>query len=109
MAPIAALILALFVERLALDGAAAEQAALVLRKVGPRVDGAAVVPHQEIAELPDVLVDELAPLADRVELLQDRVALRGVEAFDARGHEPVDEQGAASGVGVLDEYRVAMV
>ena len=61
---------ALFVKWLAFDRAAAQQAALFLRKVGAGVDGAAVVPHQEVAELPDMFVDEFAPFADVVELLQ---------------------------------------
>src|SRR5229473_2497549 len=100
---------ALFVERLAFDGAAAKQPALVLGKIGAGVDRAAVVPHQEITELPDVLVDEVAPLADGVKLLQDRVALLGIDAFDARRHEPVDEQRPASGIGMRDEHGVAMV
>src|SRR5262245_1133160 len=104
MAPMVALL----VERLAFYSTAAKQPALVLWKVRPRVDRAAVIPHQEIAEPPDVLVDELAPLADRVKLLQGRVALRGVEAFDTRGHEPVDEQRPPPGTGMADEYRVTM-
>ena len=58
-------------QRLALDGAAAQQAALLLGKIGAGVDGAAVIPHQKIAELPDVLEDELAPLADLVKLVED--------------------------------------
>src|SRR5262245_62183700 len=64
-----------FVQRFAFDRAAAQQARLVLGKIGAGVDRATVVPHQEVAQLPDVLVDEFAPLADLVELLQDRVAL----------------------------------
>src|SRR5262245_20785655 len=69
----------LFVQRFAFDRAAAKQAWLVLGKVGAGVDGAAVVPHQEVAQLPDVLVDELAPFADVVELLQNRVALLNID------------------------------
>ena len=38
------------------------------------MDGAAIVPHQEIARPPHMLVDELPPLPDLVELLQDDVA-----------------------------------
>jgi hypothetical protein len=40
---------------------AAHQAALVWREIGAGVQGAAVVPHQNVADPPDVLVDE-APL-----------------------------------------------
>src|SRR6266545_4955766 len=100
---------ALLVQRLAFDGAAAKQATLLLRKVGAGVDRAAVVPHQEIAELPDVLEDEFASLADVVELFQDRIALLGAHALDARRHQPVDEQRLATGVGMRDENRVQVV
>ena len=36
----------------------------MLGEVGSCVDGAAIVPHQEVAQTPDVLVDELAAFAD---------------------------------------------
>src|SRR5712671_6972329 len=97
------------VQRFAFDGAAAKQATLFLRKVGSRVNRAAVVPHQEIAELPDVLEDEFAPLADVVELLEDRIALLGAHVLDARRHEPIDEQRLAAGIGMRDENRVEVV
>src|SRR5215467_3548455 len=61
-----------FPQRLTLNRAAAEKAAFVLRKVGPRMGRAAVVPHDEIAEPPDMFEDEFAPLADFVELIEDR-------------------------------------
>src|ERR1700693_361541 len=54
------------VQRLALDRAAAKQPALVVGEIGSCMDRTAVVPHQEIVELPDVLEDEFAPLADFV-------------------------------------------
>src|SRR5262245_31164493 len=96
----------LLVERAAFDGAAAKQAALLLREVGARVDRTAVVPHQAIGELPDVLEDELASLADVVELLQDGIALLGAQTLDARRHQPVDEQGLAAGAGMGGENRM---
>src|SRR5262245_51803391 len=49
----------LFVQRFAFDRAAAKQARFVLGEVGPGMDGATVVPHQKVAQLPDMLVDEL--------------------------------------------------
>src|SRR5258708_39916268 len=100
---------ALFAQWLAFDGATAQQPALFLRKVGAGVDRAAVVPHQEIAELPDVFEDELAPLADLVKLIEDGVALGLVHAFDPRRHQPVDEQRLAAGVGVRDEQRMVVM
>src|SRR5580704_13615406 len=92
-----------------LNGATTQQAALAFRKVGPGVDRASVVPHQEVAELPDVLENEFAPLADLVKLLQDHVAFVRFEPFDARSHEPVDEQRFAPGVRMRDEHRVVMM
>src|SRR5262245_16211485 len=53
-------------QRLTLHRAPAQQPPLLLRKVGARMDRAAIVPHQEIAELPHMLEDKLAPLADLV-------------------------------------------
>src|SRR5215813_1364065 len=99
----------LLVNRLALDGAAAQQAALLLREVRARMNGAPIVPHQEIAELPDMLVDVFAALADVIELAQNRIALVLTHALDARGHQPVDEQRLATSVGMRDEQRVVMV
>src|SRR5690242_20112624 len=100
---------ALFVQRLAFDRAAAQQPPLALGKVGAGMDGAAVVPHQKVAELPDMLEDELAPLAEGVELFQDRVALGGLGALDPRGHQPVDEQAAAAGLRMGDEDRMVVM
>src|SRR6266571_3974348 len=99
----------LLVNRLALDRAAAQQAALLLREVRTRMNGAAIVPHQEIAELPDMLVDVFAALTDVIELAQDRIALHLAHALDARRHQPVDEQRPAAGVRMRDEHRVVVV
>src|ERR1700675_1962710 len=97
------------VQRLAFDGATTQQTAFIFGKVGACMDGAAVVPHHEIAQLPDVLEDKFAAFADLVELVQYRGALRGVEALDARRHQPVDEQRLAAGIRMSDEHRVKMV
>src|SRR5947209_10927723 len=97
------------VQRFAFDGAAPKQATLLLGEVGAGVDGAAVVPHQEIAELPDVLEDELAPLADLVEPAEDFFALLRAHALDARRHQAVDEQRLAAAVGMRDENRMVGV
>ena len=42
-----------------LDGESAEQEALVAREIGLRVDGAAVVPHDQIARPPRMFVNEV--------------------------------------------------
>src|ERR1700722_11970406 len=78
-----------FDQWLAFDRAAPQQPVLLGRKPGPRVDGAAIVPHQDIAELPHMLVNELAPLAELVELFEDRVAFGAAHALDPRGHQTV--------------------
>src|SRR5262249_11452143 len=93
----------------ALDGAAAQEPPLLLRKVGAGVDGAAVVPHQKVAELPDVLEDEFTALTDFIKLVEDGVALLPAHALDAGRHQPVDEQGFATSVGMRDERRVVVV
>src|SRR5688572_17995070 len=81
----------------------------MFREVGPRVDRAAVVPHQKIARPPDMLIHEAAPLADLVKLLENRVALLRAEALDARRHQPVDEKAPPSRVRVCDEHRMVAV
>src|SRR5439155_17046712 len=100
---------ALFVKWLAFDGAAAKQPTLFLRKIGAGVNRAAVVPHQEIAELPDMFEDEFATLADVVELLQRRLALFVAHVLDTRRHQPVYEQCLATGIRMRDEDRMVMV
>ena len=99
----------LFVQRLAFDSAAAKQAALLLRKIGPGMDGAAVIPHQKITELPHVLKDEFAPLTDVIKLVEDRIALLGAHALDAGRHQPIDEQCLAAGIGMRHENRMGVV
>src|SRR5438552_3537740 len=106
---IPSLSLALFVQRLAFDSAAAKEPPFLFREIGARVNRAAVIPHQEIAALPDVLEDELAPLADLVELLQNGFALLLAHLLDACRHQAIDEQRFASGVGMGDEDRVIPV
>ena len=46
------------IKRLALNGAAAQSAALLAPPVGARVQAGEIVPHDEIADPPDVLVDD---------------------------------------------------
>ena len=75
-------------------------------KIGAGVDGAAIVPHEKIAELPDMLVDELGPLADFVELIEDGATFVCRHAFNARRHEAVDEQAFAASFRMRDEHRM---
>ncbi len=66
------------IQRLAFDGAAAQRARLLLRPIGARVQAGKIVPHQEVADAPFVIVDDLVVLRDREALLQDRLALGAV-------------------------------
>src|SRR6516162_4900196 len=99
----------LFEQRLALDGTAAQQPSFLFGKIRAGVNGAAIVPHQKVAELPDMLEDVVAPLADLVKLIEDRVALGLAHALDARRHQAVDEQRLSTGVGMSDEDRMIVV
>ena len=56
-----------------------------------------------------MLVDEFAPLADVVELIEDRGAFRRIEAFERGRHQAVDEQRLASGVRMRGEDRMIVV
>src|ERR1700676_3843122 len=58
------------VQRLALDGAAAQRPALFARPISAGVQAGEVVPHHEVARSPDVLVDDCRILGDREQLLQ---------------------------------------
>src|ERR1700733_6959535 len=81
----------------------------MLRKIGSRMDGAAVVPHEEIPEFPHMLENELPSLADLIECVEHCCALLGADALDARRHQAVDEQRLAASVRVRDEHRVIVM
>src|SRR5437870_8034408 len=57
----------------------------------------AVVPHDQVARLPVVLVPELRPDDVRAKLCEQRIALGLWQADDMRGMGLVDEQGLAAG------------
>src|ERR1700734_2050885 len=63
----------ILVQRPALDGATAQRAALFARPIGARVRAGEVVPHDEVAGPPDVLVDDRRILGDREQPLQQRL------------------------------------
>jgi hypothetical protein len=79
---------------------APQQAPLLVAEIGASVQGAAVVPHNKIADAPMVRVNELILLDVLEELVQQRPALRVVHALDSPGHQPIDVQRLAPGVGV---------
>src|SRR5215471_12877106 len=98
-----------FMQRFTLNRATTEKPALLLGEVGPRVDRAAIIPHHEVAQLPDMFEYEFAPLADFVKLVKNRSALFETHAFDAGRHQAVDEERLAPGVRVSDEDRMEMM
>src|SRR4029077_9373387 len=70
------------IKRLALDGAAAQGAALLARPVGARVQAGEIVPHDEVADPPDVLVVDCRALSDLEQPLQQSLALVARHPFD---------------------------
>src|SRR5262245_8390678 len=74
---------------LAEDGDAAQQAALGRREVGAGMQGAAIVPHQDVADAPDMFINELALLLVIEQRVQQLLALGRRQAFDGNGHQPV--------------------
>src|SRR5262245_40982900 len=85
---------------------AQHQAALVGWKIVARMRRATVVPQQEIADLPDMAVDELRLLGVIEQRFQQRVALLLWQAFDLAGHQPVDIDRLAAGLLMGAEHRM---
>src|SRR5215471_15272549 len=79
------------------NGHPPQQAALAGGEIGARMQGAAVVPHQDVARPPDMLVDELSLLLVLEELLQERVALLPRQAVDLARHQAVHVERLAPG------------
>src|SRR5205807_9686245 len=75
---------------LAEDGHAPQQAPLAGGKICARVQCATVVPHQDVAGAPDMLVDELRLLLVVEELLKDCVAFLPRQTFDLARHQAID-------------------
>src|SRR3954452_21817363 len=69
---------------------APQQAPLTGGKIRACVQRAAIVPHQDVAGPPDMLVDELRLLLVIEQLLQDRLAFLARQAFDLARHQTVD-------------------
>src|SRR2546428_45596 len=74
----------------ALHGRAQHQAALGRGEISACMRRAAIVPKEEIAEPPDVLVDELSSLRVIEDGIEQRPALLVRHVDDADGHEPID-------------------
>ena len=53
----------------------------MLRKIGPGMNGAAVIPHEEIAKPPLMLENELPLLADFIERIEHCGALLGTGKY----------------------------
>src|SRR5580704_17851133 len=99
----------ILVQRLALDGAAAQRSALFARPIGAGVQAREVVPHDEVARPPDVLVDDGRILGDREQPLQQRFAFIAVHAFDPHRILAGDVERLAAGAGIGDEDRLGAV
>src|SRR6516165_3806908 len=97
------------IKRLALDGAAAQGAALLARPVGARVQAGEIVPHDEVADPPDVLVDDCRVLGDLEQPLQQRLAFVARHTFDPHRVLAGDVQRLASGAWIGDENRLPAV
>src|SRR5262245_909142 len=68
--------------------------------------GAAIVPQQEIAEPPDVLVHELSSLRVIEHRVEQRCALLVRHALDADGHQSIDIDSLAASVLMGAEHGV---
>src|SRR6202035_2798092 len=78
------------------DGHAPQQAPLARGEIAARVQRATVVPHHDVADAPDMLVDEFLLLLVIKKLLQDRLALLARQAFDFPCHQAADIERPAS-------------
>src|SRR5262245_5359387 len=85
---------------------AQHQPALGGGKIGARVRRAAVVPQQQVALAPHVLVDELAPLAMVPQQVEQRIALLVRQAKDFHGHQAVHVGRLAPGILMGAEHRM---
>ena len=74
----------------ALDHMAAQQPPFSVAEIRTRVQCAAVIPQDEIADAPLVGVDELFLLHVVKELVEQRTAFSFVHSFDRKRHQPVD-------------------
>src|SRR2546425_11134278 len=72
------------------DGHATHQTPLVWAEIGSCMQRATVVPHQQVAGTPDVLVDEFASLLVVEQRSEQLVALRLGQPFDPHRHQAVD-------------------
>src|SRR5436189_3197501 len=82
---------------LALHGDAPQLAQMGGREIAARVQRAAVVPDDEVADLPAVLVLEFRPLLVLEHAQQQRVAFLARQADDRLGHQAIDVERLAPG------------
>src|SRR6266700_477692 len=90
----------------ALDRGAQHQPALGRGEIGARVRRAAVVPEQQVAHAPDMLVDEFPLLGMIEDLVEQRRALLLWHVEDADRHQPIDVDRLLAGVLVGAEHRM---
>src|SRR5262249_12825257 len=88
------------------DGHAAQQAAFARGKIRARMQRAAIIPHQDVVEAPDMLVDKFRLLLVGKQFLQECVAFFPWQALDPAGHQPVDIKCLAPGCGMRAHDRM---
>src|SRR6266571_2949029 len=89
-----------------LDRRSPHQPTLRRRKIRARMGRAAVIPEQEVADAPDVLVDKFLLFGVVEHGLEQRAALFLRHVDDADRHQPVDVDRLAVGVLIGAEHRV---
>jgi hypothetical protein len=82
------------------DDVASQHAPLLIAEISAGVQGAAVIPQNEVAHAPFMRVNELILFDMYEELVEQRAAFFLVHALDSPGHQPIDVQRLAPGVGV---------
>src|SRR6266516_7800135 len=89
-----------------LDCRSPHQPTLRRREIRARMGRAAVVPQEEVADAPDMLVDKFLLLGVVEHGVEQRAALFPRHVDDADSHQPVDVDRLAVGVLVSAEHRV---
>src|SRR5262249_37998056 len=67
-----------------------QQTPLSRVKIGARMQAEAIIPENEIAGCPDMLVDEFSLLLEVEQIAQQLIAFRLRNAFDPVGHQTID-------------------
>src|SRR5258708_38447102 len=90
-----------------LQGEAAQMPPLRRIEILARMDDAAIVPQEQVADAPAMGVDEIRAFLMVEQAAEDRLALARLHALDARCHQAVDvkQLGTRLGMGRHDRMR----